>query len=129
MTGPYLETLGRVSFSAAIMILAVLALRLRFRRQTPQRVFCLLWDIVLVRLLLLADIPSPLSIQQLLKNWHANAQDAVQYASIQTKDALTFGEVYLVDGADYAFAVENSGYAVSGTGPAQIGRASCRERV
>ena len=63
MTGPYLETLGRVSFSAAIMILAVLALRLRFRQQTPQRVFCLLWDIVLVRLLLLADIPSPLSVQ------------------------------------------------------------------
>ena len=118
MTGPYLETLGRVSFSAAIMILAVLALRLRFRRQTPQRVFCLLWDIVLVRLLLLADIPSPLSVQQLLKNWRVSAQNAVPYTSIQTKDALAFGEVYLVDGADYAFAVENAGCAVSGTGPA-----------
>ncbi len=53
----------RVTLSAGVMVLAVLLLRVRFQERTPRRVFCLLWDIVLVRLLVLAEIPSPVSIR------------------------------------------------------------------
>ncbi len=73
MTAGLLGTAIRTSLSAAVMILAVLALRLRFQRKTPQRVFCLLWDIVLCRLLILAEIPSPVSIYRLLAQWPAPA--------------------------------------------------------
>ena len=66
MSGAALEILGRVSLSAGVMILAAAALRLRFGGRTPGRVFCLLWDIILLRLLLPVDIPSPVSIQRLL---------------------------------------------------------------
>ena len=66
MSAPVLETAARVSLSASVMILAAAALRLRFGRRTSSRVFCLLWDIILCRLLLLTDIPSPVSIQRLL---------------------------------------------------------------
>ena len=52
MSGAALEILGRVSLSAGVMILAAAALRLRFGGRTPGRVFCLLWDIILLRLLL-----------------------------------------------------------------------------
>lgn len=73
----------RASLSAAVMILAVIALRIRFQRQAPQRVFCLLWDIVLCRLLILAEIPSPVSIRRLLALQPAPAEQtgaAVQMA-------------------------------------------------
>lgn len=66
MTAGLLDMAARASLSAGVMILAVAALRLRFQEKTPQRVFCLLWDIVLCRLLILSDIPSPLSVRRLL---------------------------------------------------------------
>jgi len=70
-----LRAAGEASLSAAVMILAVLALRLRFQDRTPRRVFCLLWDIVLARLLVLGSLPSPVSIQRWLPG--AAAQPAV----------------------------------------------------
>lgn len=72
----YLTLLGQASLSAAVMILAVAALRVRFRRRTPQRVYCLLWDIVLLRLLVPLPVPSPWSIRALAALWPAPAPDA-----------------------------------------------------
>lgn len=109
MTAPSLEALGRASLSAAVMIFAVLALRLRFRRETPQRVFCLLWDIVLVRLLVLADIASPLSFQQLLANWRTSGPSAVQFVPVLAEGPLVLREAVLADETECAFIVEKTG--------------------
>ena len=72
----WLDLLGQASLSAAVMILAVVVLRLRFRRRTPQRVYCLLWDIVLLRLLAPVPVPSPWSIRVLAPLWPGHALDA-----------------------------------------------------
>ncbi|MDE7219888.1 MAG: peptidoglycan DD-metalloendopeptidase family protein [Oscillospiraceae bacterium] len=66
MSMELLTALGQASLSAAVMILAVMILRLRFQDRTPRRAFCLLWDLVLVRLLMPVDIPSPVSIRRWL---------------------------------------------------------------
>ena len=66
MTDAFLNVLAGTSLSAAVMILAAFVLRLRFQERTPRRVFCLLWDLALVRLLVLAELPSPVSIWRLL---------------------------------------------------------------
>ena len=66
MSGALLAVLARTTLSAGAMILAVAALRSRFAGETPRRVFCLLWDMVLVRLLLPLEISSPWSIRTLL---------------------------------------------------------------
>ncbi len=57
-----LEAVGRTGLSAAVMILAVVILRLWFQDRTPRRAFCLLWDLVLVRLLVPVELASPVSI-------------------------------------------------------------------
>lgn len=54
--------LWAASASAAVLILAALVLRAAFQNRTPRRVFCLLWDAALARLLILAALPSPVSI-------------------------------------------------------------------
>ena len=66
MTAGVLGTLGHVSLSAATMILAAMVLRFRFQERVPRRVFCLLWDLCLVRLLLPLRLTSPFSIRALL---------------------------------------------------------------
>ncbi len=66
MTDAFLNVLAGTSLSAAVMILAAFVLRLRFQERTPRRVFCLLWDLALVRLLVFAELPSPVSIWRLL---------------------------------------------------------------
>ena len=66
MTAGLLGMAARASLSAGVMILVVVLLRRQFQSRTPRRVFCLLWDMVLCRLLILSDIPSPVSVQRLL---------------------------------------------------------------
>lgn len=66
MTAGVLRAVGEASLSAGVMILAVLALRMWFQDRTPRRAFCLLWDIVLVRLLIPGALPSPVSIRRWL---------------------------------------------------------------
>ncbi len=51
-----LKAAGEASLSAGVMILAVLVLRAWFQDRTPRRAFCLLWDMVLVRLLVLGAL-------------------------------------------------------------------------
>ena len=48
MRGELLTAVGKTGLSAAVMVLAVVLLRLRFQERTPRRVFCLLWDLVLL---------------------------------------------------------------------------------
>ena len=55
---------SEASLSAGVMILAVLVLRAWFQDRTPRRAFCLLWDMVLVRLLVLGALPSPVSVRR-----------------------------------------------------------------
>lgn len=62
--GKLLGSLWASSASAAVLILAALLLRVTFQDRAPRRVFCLLWDVALVRLLILAALPSPVSIWQ-----------------------------------------------------------------
>lgn len=57
-----LAGLWAASLSGAVITLTVLFLRTAFQNRTPRRVFCLLWDVALVRLLVLAVLPSPVSV-------------------------------------------------------------------
>lgn len=99
MTAGLLGTAARVSLSAGVMILAVLILRLQFQARTPRRVFCLLWDIVLCRLLILSDISSPLSVRRLLELWHwSGGEAAAQLASVPATEGT-----YLVEAPATAF--------------------------
>ncbi len=50
------------SLSAAALILAALPLRAMFQSRTPRKVFCLLWDAALARLMIPTALPSPLSV-------------------------------------------------------------------
>lgn len=63
MSGAFLQTLGGASLSGGILILTVLVLRQCFQNRVSRRVWCLLWDVTLARLLILAEIPSPMSIR------------------------------------------------------------------
>ena len=62
MTAGLLRALAETTKSASVMVLTVALLRLCFQGRTPRRVFCLLWDAVLVRLLVLAEVTSPVSV-------------------------------------------------------------------
>lgn len=64
--GELLNGLWAASLSGAVIILAVLLLRAAFQDRTPRRLFGLLWDAALARLLILAALPSPVSVWQWL---------------------------------------------------------------
>ena len=57
-----LEELWAASSSAAVLILTALLLRRLFRDRTPRRVFCLLWDVSLARLLIWGALTAPAAI-------------------------------------------------------------------
>lgn len=94
MSGVFAQALGRASLSGGVMILAVLVLRQCFQNRVSRRVFCLLWDLSLVRLLILGEIPSPLSIRAWLPALFHRADAAVgKKASIMTA-AIPAQEIY-----------------------------------
>ena len=62
--GELLGGLWAASLSAAVIILTVLLLRTMFQSRTPRRIFCLLWDVAIARLLVLDALPSPVSVWQ-----------------------------------------------------------------
>lgn len=106
-----LRALLEASLSADVMVLAILVLRLRFQDRTPRKAFCLLWDMVLVRLLLPGALPSPVSIRRWIPlQTHLTADAAVQPATVTvTTEGQLLGEVwqtaYLADGTlQYSFA-------------------------
>ncbi|MDE7010186.1 MAG: M56 family metallopeptidase [Oscillospiraceae bacterium] len=79
MSAGALGALGQASLSAATMILAAAVLRLRFQERVPRRVFCLLWDLCLLRLLIPVRIACPVSIRALLDR----GQTLVQAEAVQ----------------------------------------------
>lgn len=91
MTADLLSILGKTSLSAAVMILAAFVLRLRFQDKTPRRVFCLLWDLILVRLLVMAELPSPVSIRRFLPVLARQTADVSEPSavSVLAEDAQT----------------------------------------
>lgn len=98
-----LTALGRASFSAAVMILAILVLRLRFQDRTPRRAFCLLWDLALLRLLVPVEIPSPLSIRRWLPDLAVRpaAAQAVQPQVVHASEGTAaVREIYLTSLAE-----------------------------
>lgn len=85
------SALLQASLAGAVMILAAAILRIRFGPKTPRRVFCLLWDIVLLRLLVLIQIPSPFSIKRLLalrQSAPPSVQTAVFQGGMEIGDAV-----------------------------------------
>lgn len=54
--------LWAASLSSSVIILTVLLLRMLFQSRTPRRVFCLLWDVALLRLLIPNTLPCPWSV-------------------------------------------------------------------
>lgn len=57
MSGAFLRTLGGASLSGGILILTVLVLRQCFQNRVSRRVWCLLWDVTLARLLIWRKFP------------------------------------------------------------------------
>lgn len=64
--GELLNGLWAASLSASVIILAVLPLRALLQNRTSRRIFCLLWDAALVRLMILTTLSSPMSVWQWL---------------------------------------------------------------
>ena len=73
----------KASFQGSIVILAVIALRFLLKK-APKSLFCLLWLLAGLRLVMLFEIPSPLSLQPRLEdtNLSIQAQQPVQVPDI-----------------------------------------------
>ena len=57
-----LPLLGEMSLTAAYVAAVVAVLRLILKKRAPKQVLCLLWLVVFARLLIPANLESPLSI-------------------------------------------------------------------
>ena len=66
-------TLLQMSFSGAVLILAVVILRAAAIHKLPKRTFLTLWEIVLFRLLIPFSIPSVFSVYSLVNQPAASA--------------------------------------------------------
>ena len=73
----------KASFQGSVVILAVIALRFLLKK-APKSLFCLLWLLAGLRLVMLFEIPSPLSLQPRLEdtNLSIQAQQPVQVPDI-----------------------------------------------
>ena len=114
-----LRAIGEASLSAGVMILAVAVLRLWFQDRTPRKVFCLLWDIVLVRLLVLGAMPSPVSIRQWLPRIAARpaAVHEMPPAVIAAIDGVMVQKDARWADAGVTYVMEDLAQAVPGTRP------------
>lgn len=65
MTAGFLRGLFEAGMSAGIMVLVAAALRAALQHRADRRVFCLAWDMCVLRLLVPVEIRSPLSIWRL----------------------------------------------------------------
>ena len=60
-------SLIQMSFSGAVMILVILAVRMAALNRLPKKLFILLWELVLLRLLIPFSIPSVISAYTFLE--------------------------------------------------------------
>ncbi len=95
-----LSGLWAASASASVMIVTALLLRALFQNRTPRRLFCLVWDAVLARLLLPAALPSPWSVWQ----WLPAARPAAPALQTAAPDPTAFSEAATWTGAAEAAA-------------------------
>ena len=72
-------SLLQMSFSAAVMILAIIVVRILAINKLPKKVFVLLWDVVLLRLLIPVSIPSVFSAYTFIKRSEP-VQEAIKQA-------------------------------------------------
>lgn len=116
MTAGLLKAAGDASLSAGVMILAVMILRLWFQDRTPRRAFCLLWDIVLIRLLILRALPSPVSVWKWLPELTANpaAVHETPIVAAVMDGVLVRQDVLTIEGVTWL--AEDAVQAVPGTG-------------
>ena len=91
-------SLIQMSFSGGIMILAVLVIRMAGIHRLPKRLFILLWEAVLLRLLLPFSIPSALSVYTWIERLFSGqngtekaAQSPAVYLIPQAETGLTGG--------------------------------------
>lgn len=97
--GGLLAGLWAASLSAAVIIPAVLLLRTMFQSRVSRRIFCLLWDMALLRLLILTALPSPVSIWRWLPKSFFAFTPETERAVIQgfvTPDDITVNESGIV---------------------------------
>ena len=66
----------QLSFSGAVMIAAVAVIRTAAINRLPKKIFLILWEICMVRLLLPVSIPSVFSVYSLISR-NAPIRDAV----------------------------------------------------
>lgn len=59
-------TLWQISFSGGVMVLVIAVIRVFLKNKLPKRAFVLLWEIVLLRLIILVSVPSVFSVYSLL---------------------------------------------------------------
>lgn len=62
-------SLVQMSFSGAIMILAIVIIRAVMINRLPKKIFLIMWDVVLLRLCIPFSIPSPYSLYSLVKDY------------------------------------------------------------
>lgn len=62
-------SLVQMSFSGAIMILAIVIIRAVMINRLPKKIFLIMWDMVLLRLCIPFSIPSPYSLYSLVKDY------------------------------------------------------------
>ena len=103
-----LETLAKTSLSAAVMVLAAVVLRVKFQERTPRRVFCLLWDIILLRLLVPIEISSPVSVQRFWQTGLRQAEVSAAVPKVQLVEGLTEGTEVLREAYFVPFVVEET---------------------
>lgn len=108
-------SLIQMSFSGGIMILVILVIRIAAVHRLPKKLFILLWEIVLLRLLLPISIPSVLSaytwIERILFRQSGTVQpiqNTAVYLIPQAQTALTAGN------AAGTYIPQNGGQEVSG---------------
>lgn len=68
-------SLLQMSISGAIMILAVIVIRALAINRLPKKTFIALWGIVLLRLLVPFNVPSPLSVYSIVNNHVSSPQE------------------------------------------------------
>ena len=108
-------SLIQMSFSGGIMILVILVIRIAAVHRLPKKLFILLWEIVLLRLLLPISIPSVLSaytwIERILFRQSGTVQpiqNTAVYLIPQAQTALTAGNTA------GTYIPQNGGQEVSG---------------
>ncbi|MBQ8279184.1 MAG: M56 family metallopeptidase [Roseburia sp.] len=90
-------SLLQMSFSGAVMILAIIIVRAIAMNKLPKRTFLLLWGLVLIRLLIPFSIPSTFSVYSLLDR-NTTVQDVIAETPVENMIPQTITEPLDISG-------------------------------